>query len=98
MEFNRKTIASLAQMICGDFDADKSVFKYRSSTRLTEFFEDCRTNHRHDGSTRRFWVADVLKQLLAEPQKGPNTPPAPFCAVIQVLMDQEDALPPISPR
>lgn len=92
MEFKRRTIEALAEMICGDIGGDRPVFVYRSSYRLSAFFEDCGTQHRHDGSTRRFWVADVLRKLLAHPQQSPNAPPQEFCRAIQVLMEKEDAL------
>ena len=29
-----------------------------------QFFQDCDTDYRHDGSTRAAWVADVLKEIL----------------------------------
>jgi len=35
-----------------------SRFRYRSSSYLTEFFQDCDTDHTHDGTTRQYWVAD----------------------------------------
>jgi hypothetical protein len=36
-------------MICGNFKPEESFFRYRSSSYLTEFFEDCETDYRHDG-------------------------------------------------
>jgi hypothetical protein len=56
MNFKKRTLLEVADMICGDFDHATSLFKYRSSSYLTEFFQDCDTNHRHDGSTRHRWV------------------------------------------
>ena len=82
----------LADMICGNFKAEESHFAYRSSSRLTEFFRDCDTDYEHDGSTRNYWVAEVLSQILLEPQANAQTPPATFSRVIRALMDQEDAL------
>jgi hypothetical protein len=79
-------------MICGNFKADESFFIYRSSSRLTEFFHDCDTEYTHDGSTRSYWVADTLREILAEPQPSTNTPPEAFSRVIRTLMDQGDAL------
>ena len=49
----------LAERICGD----NSNFPYRSSYFLTRFFQDLELNYTHDGSTRRYWVRDVLLQL-----------------------------------
>jgi hypothetical protein len=91
MEFKRRTLKQIGDMICGNFPAEESFFPYRSSSYLTEFFEDAETDHAHDGSTRVYWVADTLAQVLAEPQPGPNTPPETFARVIRRLMDQDDA-------
>lgn len=50
----------LAEMICGEAN---NSFPYRSSYFLTKFFNDLGLNYIHDGSTRRFWVRDVLLEL-----------------------------------
>jgi hypothetical protein len=92
MQFKRRTLMQLADMICGNFEPAVSNFAYRSSSRLTEFFQDCDTDYVHDGSTRNYWVAETLQSILQEPQKDANTPPDTFCRVIRVLMDQGDAL------
>ncbi|MFX1689829.1 hypothetical protein PWR05_35810 [Paraburkholderia sp. A2RI-6] len=91
MQFKQRTLMQIADMICGNFVADKSLFVYRSSSRLTEFFMDCDTDYVHDGSTRQAWVAEALRSILAEPQPGPNTPPDTFARVIERLMDQSEA-------
>lgn len=91
MEFRKKTIGQLADMICGNApDADR-FFVYRSSYYLTEFFQDIDTDYMHDGTTRKWWVSDVLTKILAEPRPGPNTLPDTFLRVIRRLMDQDDA-------
>ncbi|MDA9818081.1 hypothetical protein N9C35_03480 [Flavobacteriaceae bacterium] len=82
----------IADMICGNFEADKSFFTYRSSSYLTSFFYDCDTDHSHDGSTRNHWVADVLRKILSESQPNQTTPPEAFLRVIQNLMAQEDSV------
>jgi len=82
----------IADMICGNFEAEKSFFTYRSSSYLTRFFYDCDTDHSHDGSTRNHWVADVLRKILSESQPNQTTPPEAFLRVIQNLMAQEDAV------
>jgi len=91
MQFKQRTPMQVADMICGNFVADESLFVYRSSSRLTEFFLDCDTDYVHDGSTRQAWVAETLRSILAEPQPSPNTPPDTFARVIERLMDQSDA-------
>jgi hypothetical protein len=92
MEFKKRTLMQLAGMICGNFKAEESFFKYRSSSHLTEFFEDCKTEYRHNGSTRNYWVAEILHKILAEPQSKPDIPPDTFLTVIRTLMIQEDAM------
>jgi hypothetical protein len=92
MRFKERTLAQIAIMICGDFNAGETFFQYRSSSYLTAFFSDCDTDYRHDGSTRRNWVAATLQEILAEPQPNASTPPDTFCRVIRTLMDQSDAV------
>jgi hypothetical protein len=91
MEFKRRTLNQIADMICGNFQAEESFFVYRSSSYLTEFFEDIETDYVHDGSTRQWWVTGVLAEILKEPQHAANVPPDIFARVIRHLMDQEDA-------
>ena len=92
MKFKERSIMQIAEMICGNAVDDEGHFVYRSSGYLTEFFSDCDTDYRHDGSTRRYWVAEALRQILAEPQPSANAPPETFARVINRLMDQEDAI------
>lgn len=92
MEFKKRTVMQVADMICGNYNSEESFFHYRSSSFLTEFFQDCDTDYAHDGSTRQYWVADVLKAILIEPQPNATTPPDTFSRVIRALMDQGDAL------
>lgn len=92
MEFKQRTLIAIADMICGNFKPEESFFVYRSSSYLTRFFQDCDTEYVHGGSTRNSWVADTLRQILAEPHPNTQTPPATFSRVIQTLMDPADAL------
>lgn len=82
----------LADMICGNFKAEESFFRYRSSSFLTEFFQDCDTNYTHDGSTRNYWVTGTLKKILEEPHPNASTPPETFSRLIRLLMYQGDAV------
>lgn len=91
MKFKQRTLMALADMICGNFKQDESFFRYRSSSYLTEFFQDCDTDYRHDSSTRHYWVAEVLRKILEEPHSDARTPPATFSRVVGALMDQGDA-------
>lgn len=57
-----QTLDSLADMICGDGQQYYPV--YRTGSDLTRFFQRVGfLNLRHDGSTRKWWTLDVLKQL-----------------------------------
>lgn len=57
-----KTIVlnQLSRFICGD---DFEYFVYRSSSKLTDFFQEIGLDYQHDGSTRRYWVNDVLTEI-----------------------------------
>jgi hypothetical protein len=55
------TLDTLADFICGD-QGDKYPM-YRSSTYLTQFFQSVGVDVVHDGSTRKWWVLEVLKAL-----------------------------------
>lgn len=89
--FKERTLRQIADMICGNFNGDSSVFPYRSSSFLSEFFEDCETDYRHDGTTRNWWVVGVLKEILAMPLIGAHMVPPLFSTVIAQLMDPGDA-------
>ena len=53
MEFKRRTLSELAELVCGNYvNGNPTHFRYRSSKYLTEFFADCETDYAHDGSTR----------------------------------------------
>jgi hypothetical protein len=92
MEFRRRTLSQLADMICGNqVDGKPLPFRYRSSSYLTQFFTDCDTDYMHDGSTRSSWVYSRLAEILQEPHPDARTPPDTFCRLIRVLMDKSDA-------
>lgn len=78
-------------MICGNFHEEESYFPYRSSSWLTEFFKDAGTEYIHDGSTRAWWVAATLEEIMNGPSQDPHTPPEAFQRVIATLMDKADA-------
>ncbi len=55
------TLEAISDIICGD---DASIFPvYRSSSKLTGFFQSAGINARHDGSTRKWWTLDILNGL-----------------------------------
>jgi len=93
MEFKQRTLMQISDLICGNCEDEKTrFFRYRSSSYLTEFFQDSDTDYTHDGSTRKYWVADTLGKILAEPQPNASIPPETFSRVIRTLMDQGEAV------
>ncbi len=90
MAFKQRTINQIAEMICGNLPG-ASFFVYRSSSFLTQFFQDVETDYVHDNSTRARWVAEVLNKIVAEPPAQPNMPSETFLRVVQRLMDKSDA-------
>lgn len=89
MKFKNRNLRAIAEMVIGDADH----FPYRSSSYITEFFEECDLDFVHDGSTRWWWTAERLSELLMEPKPGPNALPERFVHVLRVLMDKSDAEP-----
>lgn len=91
MKFHKRTLDQIADMICGNPNAEGSLFQYRSSFYLTKFFQDAETDFTHDGTTRALWVSNTLEEILTEPSRDAITPPETFLRVISTLMDQGDA-------
>jgi hypothetical protein len=87
MKFKSRNLRALAEAVIGD----GPYFPYRSSSRITQFFEECDLDFVHDGSTRWAWTSDRLAELLEEPSPAPNTLPDRFVHVLRVLMHKSDA-------
>src|SRR5689334_7371598 len=87
MKFKSRNLRALAEMVIGD----NTKFRYRSSSYITQFFEECDIEFAHDGSTRWAWASDRLAALLSEPTDAPNTLPPRFVHVLRVLMQKADA-------
>jgi hypothetical protein len=98
MLLHNRTLSDLADMICGGTGSffgssardEPHLFPYRSSSVLTEFFQNCDLDFRHDGSTRKSWVQTVLEKLHAAPSSNPHLPSDPLVRVIEELMDPTD--------
>jgi hypothetical protein len=71
MKWKSRNLRELAHIVCGDSEH----FRYRSSSYITEFFQDCDLDYAHDGSTRWAWVASRLEEVLALPHPSPSVPP-----------------------
>lgn len=92
MKWKSKNLRALADIICGNVETgDFACFKYRSSSYLTEFFEDCDLDFVHDGSTRWAWVSSRLEEVLAMPRPGPTVPPDAFIRIIRAVLDRSEA-------
>lgn len=87
MKFKDRNLRELAEMVIGNAD----FFPYRSSSYITQFFEECDLDFVHDGSTRWAWTADKLAELLQEPQPAAYVLPERFVHVLRVLMHKSDA-------
>jgi len=83
-------LLKFAEMICGDAPFD--YFPYRSSSYLTRFFVDLDFDYVHDGSTRRHWVNDALKELNAKQQLSPEMPPREIVTIIENLLHPDHFL------
>ena len=74
----------LALMICGD--RPYTNFPYRSSSYLTTFFRGIDLDYRHDGSTRKWWVTEVLEELNEKPSLESGFPSPELKSVIEHLL------------
>lgn len=87
MKFRNRNLRSIAEMVVGDV----AYFHYRSSSFITQFFEECDLDFVHDGSTRWAWTVDRLAELLQETPPAPYSLPERFVHVLRVLMLKADA-------
>ena len=87
MKFKNRNLRAIAEAVIGDVE----FFPYRSSSYITQFFEECDLDFVHDGSTRWAWTADRLSELLQEPQPAAYALPDRFVHVLRVLMHKSDA-------
>lgn len=89
MKFKNRNLRAIAEMIIGDAE----FFPYRSSSYITQFFDECDLDFVHDGSTRWAWTSERLSELLQEPQPAAHALPDRFVHVLRVLMHKSDAEP-----
>ena len=76
-------------MICGatPHQFEWEAFPYRSSSRLTRFFRGIDQEYTHDGSTRFYWVLEVLEELNRDNASDPRFPSDSLVDVICHLID-----------
>jgi hypothetical protein len=87
MKWKKRNIRDLARIVCGDAEH----FRYRSSSFITEFFEDCDLDYVHDGSTRWSWVAGRLEEVLDMPCPSSSMLPDAFIRIIRSVLDKSEA-------
>ena len=90
MQLGAGGLMKLAEMICGD--APFNCFPYRSSSYLTRFFVDLDLEFVHDGSTRRMWVNDALKEINSQYSDEQTMPHPQMVKVIESLLHPEQFL------
>jgi len=90
MKIGAVALAKIAEMICGDSPFD--FFPYRSSMYITQFFVNIDMDYAHDGTTRRHWVNDVLKELNEKKELAPNMPSKEMVMVIENLLHPDHFL------
>ena len=90
MQIGAGGLIKLAEMICGDEPFD--FFPYRSSSYLTRFFVDLDLDYVHDGSTRRHWVNDALKEINSQHSPEHSMPSTGMVKVIESLLHPENFL------
>lgn len=94
MKLSKRTLSSLAEMICGSHGTSDAFswnnFPYRSSSYLTQFFYNCELEYEHNGYTRKLWVQDVLEELNDIPASNPHLPTYEIVRVIQELLAADD--------
>lgn len=90
MKIGAAGLMKLAEMICGDSPFD--CFPYRSSSNLTRFFIDLDLDYVHNGSTRRVWVNDVLKEINEKQAHIEKMPSLEMVKVIEHLLHPDHFL------
>lgn len=86
MKLSDYVLEELGSMVVGDEDH----FPYRSSYRITQFFESIGFPFKHDGTTRRIWAKERLTELNSGVSRSPDLPSIDLCKVISRLFDPDD--------
>ena len=63
MKFKNRNLRAIAEAIIGDVEH----FPYRSSSYITQFFEECDLDFVHDGSPRWAWTAEQVRIIPSVP-------------------------------
>ncbi|WP_242164411.1 hypothetical protein [Lysobacter sp. M15] len=87
MRWKNRSLRELANIVIGDAE----YFRYRSSSYISEFFQDCDLDYVHDGSTRWLWTACRLAEVLDQPHPSASVPPDAFVRIIRAVLDKGEA-------
>ena len=69
---------------------DAREFPYRSSSYITRFFARCGFPFVHDGSTRKWWAMERLKELNVGQSQNADLPSDDIICVLDELFDIDD--------
>ncbi len=86
MKLNDTVLEGLAEMVVGDH----SAFPYRSSSRITRFFQRAGFEYVHDGSTRKWWAKERLHELNLGSSHAPDLPSDDLLRIISELFVPDD--------
>jgi hypothetical protein len=86
MKLSETVLEGLANMVVGDHP----LFPYRSSSRITRFFQRCGFSYVHDGTTRSRWAKDRLAELNLGPSYAADLPSDDLSRIISELFDPDD--------
>lgn len=84
-KLRKHTLETIANMICGN--SPYGYFPYRSSSKLTNFFNDLDINYVHDGSTRLYWVLERLEELNKNSVNQKQVLSGELVRIIENLLD-----------
>jgi hypothetical protein len=86
LKLSERTLEGLAKMVVGD----ARHFPYRSSSKITKFFQRCGFSFVHDGSTRARWAQERLAELNLGTAQSADLPSDDLCRVVTELFDPDD--------
>lgn len=69
---------------------DDNRFPYRSSSRITRFFQDAGFGFVHRGESRKWWAKDRLSELNTVPAQTPDLPSTDIVRVLRALFQIEE--------
>jgi hypothetical protein len=86
VKLHDRVLEGLAAMVVGD----DGRFPYRSSSRITRFFQNAGFAFAHHGETRKWWTKDRLAELNTGPAQTPDLPSRDIVRVLRALFEVEE--------